>query len=185
MWSLGVCLFAMLSGFFPLDEATAADWRFPRLAQAQAKAAGRSSTTKTVYAWYKRSTEHLTPEVIHLLDSLLTINAEKRLTIEQLRAHPWVKGQKFGGVDLADQGSYNAGAEVLAGGEDGPMYRGFSAGEFEEQGDAYMEDDDMPVYRSLGGGMGDAAPPAPVTLTRQKACINLLEPEAFETMAFA
>jgi hypothetical protein len=39
MWSLGVCLFAMLSGFFPLDEATEQDWRFPRLHVAQSHGA--------------------------------------------------------------------------------------------------------------------------------------------------
>ena len=31
MWSCGICLFGMLAGFFPLDEATGSDWRFERL----------------------------------------------------------------------------------------------------------------------------------------------------------
>ena len=26
MWSLGICLFAMLAGFFPFDEASTLDW---------------------------------------------------------------------------------------------------------------------------------------------------------------
>merc|ERR1719421_2541691 len=46
MWSLGVCLFAMLSGFFPLDEASNNDWRYPKMVQGQAL--GRS-TVQTVY----------------------------------------------------------------------------------------------------------------------------------------
>merc|ERR1719482_1186204 len=86
MWSLGVCLFAMLSGFFPLDEASANDWRYPKLVEAQKQG---KSTTATVYGWYKRSTKHLSAEVIHLLDGLLTINPQKRLTMEDVRAHPW------------------------------------------------------------------------------------------------
>lgn len=28
VWSCGICLFAMVAGFFPLDEATGADWRY-------------------------------------------------------------------------------------------------------------------------------------------------------------
>merc|ERR1719502_1799730 len=64
-WSLGVCLFAMVSGFFPLDEASANDWRYDRLRAEQARGA---STTVAVYGWYKRSPRHLTAEVIHLLD---------------------------------------------------------------------------------------------------------------------
>merc|ERR1719450_1504017 len=60
MWSLGVCLFAMLSGFFPLDEASNNDWRYPKLLEAQRS---KRSTTVTVYGWYKRSPKHLSPEI--------------------------------------------------------------------------------------------------------------------------
>merc|ERR1719274_239394 len=56
MWSLGVCLFAMLSGFFPLDEASNNDWRYARLIEGQQK--GRS-TVQSVYGWYKRPASHL------------------------------------------------------------------------------------------------------------------------------
>ena len=34
MWSLGICFFAMLVGFFPLDEAVAKDWRYARVQKA-------------------------------------------------------------------------------------------------------------------------------------------------------
>merc|ERR1719240_432979 len=51
MWSLGVCLFAMLSGFFPLDEASVNDWRYPKLGEAQASG---KSTTHAIYTWYRR-----------------------------------------------------------------------------------------------------------------------------------
>merc|ERR1719440_1023205 len=52
IWSLGVCLFAMLSGFFPLDEASLNDWRYPKLCDAQEK---KQSTVVAVYSWYRRS----------------------------------------------------------------------------------------------------------------------------------
>jgi serine/threonine protein kinase len=36
VWSCGICLFAMLAGFFPLDEAKETDWRFRRFLRAEA-----------------------------------------------------------------------------------------------------------------------------------------------------
>jgi len=71
MWSIGVSLFAMLSGFFPLDEATPKDWRYPRLLDSQSRG---KSTTQVVYSWYKRPVTHLSKPVVHLLDSLLAID---------------------------------------------------------------------------------------------------------------
>jgi len=171
LWSLGVCLFAMLSGFFPLDEATAADWRFPRLVEAQQR--GRS-TVKTVYTWYKRDTAHLSKEVLHMLDALLAIDPAKRLTMDQLRAHPWILNTKFGGAAMADQGTYNAAHEV---GDDGPTFRGFQMGPGVDESEMYVEDDEMPVYRSIGMPAADSAPAAaPPAFCRQRACLNLLEP---------
>mmetsp|Transcript_32967 Transcript_32967/g.97591 ORF Transcript_32967/g.97591 Transcript_32967/m.97591 type:complete len:158 (+) Transcript_32967:1026-1499(+) len=35
VWSCGVALFAMLLGFFPLEEASHADWRYDKLKRAQ------------------------------------------------------------------------------------------------------------------------------------------------------
>jgi len=179
MWSLGVCLFAMLSGFFPLDEAAPNDWRFPKLVQAQAE---KRSTTEAIYVWYKRSARHLSREVVHLLDSLLTINPAQRMTMGEAREHAWVKAVKFGGALPSDQGSFNHN-DMLD--NDELRYRGVGAG-YELSEGMMIEDetDDMPVYRSLGG-MGDedfaaaaAAGPAPAMpmLGRQKARMNLLDP---------
>ena len=173
MWSLGVSLFAMLSGFFPLDEASANDWRYPKLCDAQR--AGRS-TVHAVYAWYKRSARHLSKEVIHLLDGLLSIEANKRLSMEEVRAHAWVQGTKFGGAGAADQGAYNAAVEV--GDVDGPTYRGVGdlhTSHFEDEA-MVMDEDDQPVYRSLGGG---DAPSVPLPgLCRQRAQLDLREESA-------
>lgn len=139
MWSLGVCLFAMLSGFFPLDEASTVDWRFGKLEEGQR--AGRS-TVKSVYGWYKRSADHLTREVVDLLDHMLQIDPARRMTMEQLRVHPWVHEKVF------DQGSYNQHEEFLG---DEPQYRGIGMMPSNFEADTMMDEDDMPVYRSLGG----------------------------------
>jgi len=176
MWSLGVCLFAMLSGFFPLDEASNNDWRYPKLLEAQRS---KRSTTVTVYGWYKRSPKHLSPEIVHMLDGLLCIDPQQRLTMEQTREHAWTLEKKFGGARGADQGSYNAGGVV---GDEEPAFRGVGA---LPTPDAFadasmMDDDEAPVYRSLAGALEDdgaeAMPASPLPgLTRQRAKFNLLE----------
>ena len=84
VWSIGVSLFAMLSGFFPLDEASAKDWRFPKLCEAQDR---RRSTTRVVYSWYRRSASHLSDSVIMLLDHMLAIDPAKRATMAQALAY--------------------------------------------------------------------------------------------------
>ena len=169
MWSLGVCLFAMLSGFFPLDEATANDWRYPKLVEAQR---GGRSTTAVVYAWYKRSCKHLSPEVIHLLDSLLRVDPNTRLTMADTRDHPWVQGTKFGGVATDAGGAYNAAGEL----SEEPTYRGITGAGYGHGEDVVMDEDEMPVYRSLAAGLdgaGDAPDAALPGLKRQKAAMDL------------
>jgi len=168
MWSLGVCLFAMLSGFFPLDEASNNDWRYPKLCDAQAS---KRSTMTEVYSWYKRRC-HLSPEVVHLLNGLLTIDPSKRPTMDELRAHPWVSAQKFGGAAPADQGSFNASA--IVGDDEGMTYRGMGALPTTFDDEMVIDEDDAPVYRSLG--MADEAPASPMPgLARQRGAFNLLD----------
>jgi len=168
MWSLGVSLFAMLSGFFPLDEATAKDWRYPKLLEAQGR--GRS-TTACVYGWYKRPITHLSKDVVALLDAMLSIDPARRATMEQVLQHPWISPAKqeladasrFGG---ADQGTYNAQDELLV---DAPAWRSaMVVGPAVEYSDMMDDEDDAePVYRSLG--LEDAAAVPLPGLTRQAA----------------
>ena len=81
---------------------------------------------------------------------------------------------KFGGAAMADQGTYNAAHEV---GDDGPTFRGFQMGPGVDESEMYVEDDEMPVYRSIGMPAADSAPAAaPPAFCRQRACLNLLEP---------
>jgi serine/threonine protein kinase len=151
VWSLGVCLFAMLSGFFPLDEASPNDWRFGKLMEQQAK--GRS-TTKSVYAWYKRSCAHLSVPVVQLLDGMLAVDPHQRMTMRDVLTHPWLREEievAMPGYSRgdADQGSYNLVGEV--GDDEGPRYRGaFVMGPVVPDDTVDDMDYSEPVYRSLG-----------------------------------
>jgi len=150
VWSLGVCLFAMVSGFFPLDEATKKDWRYDKLLENQSK--GRS-TVRSVYGWYKRPSDHLTPALVDLLDNMLMMEPSKRASMAEVLAHPWLQGPTAaGGVDasgVAAGEGFDAAAQVGDG--EAPQWRtGISVvGEGVPIDDA-MEYDDPPVYRSLG-----------------------------------
>jgi len=157
-WSLGVSLFAMLSGFFPLDEATAKDWRFARLLEAQANG---KSTTKVVYSWYRRSWSHLSASVIDLLDGLLTMDASKRITVEEIQHHPWCKGAL---TMHKDQGTYdpNAVFDMDTGQE--LVWRSAMPGDDDAEG---------PVYRSLGGDDSELEPFGPVPMLGRQAAFGL------------
>jgi len=168
MWSIGVCLFAMLSGFFPLDEASPNDWRYPKMLESQAKGL---STVDAVYSWYRRRATHLSREVHALLNGLLTIDPNKRLSMEEVRSHAWVTNSKIGGAEAADQGSYNASQEVSG---EVLQYRGALPDSYEGAVEMHMDEDDAPVYRSLGGLDEESeAPPLPM-LGRQRAQSNML-----------
>lgn len=179
MWSLGVCLFAMLSGFFPLDEASHADWRYQKLIDAQANGL---STVATVYSWYKRTAAHLSKEVVHLLDQLLIVEPTKRLGLPAVREHPWILERKF-------EAAFNPTDEVMM--DDPPVFRGLGGGLGAFDGGAEMdpasygtyEEEDMPVYRSCGSLVMDA-PSAPLPgLARQRGNFNLLNgPDDFAMM---
>lgn len=176
VWSLGVSLFAMLSGFFPLDEATPKDWRYAKLVEAQQM--GRS-TSRTVYSWYKRTCNHLSTAIVDLLDGMLTIDAQRRLTMKQIVEHPWTRGpEAMAALEAAtshplkglDQGMFDPSSEVMD--SDGPRFRSAvltGAGVAELMAlDEADDGDAMPVYRSIGG-MAEEAPLAMPLLGRQNA----------------
>lgn len=89
VWSLGVCLFAMVTGFFPLEEANGRDWRFPRLHRAQQR--GESTTCK-VFEFYSRPV-HLSPTLVELLDRMLVIDPRGRPSLDEIAASPWLAEQ--------------------------------------------------------------------------------------------
>ena len=159
VWSLGVCFFAMLSGFFPLEESCANDPRFAALLAAQC---GGQTTTHTVYGWYGQSYAHLSPAAVELVDGMLTMNPAQRLGLPDVLRHRW----------LDDVVVPNA--PVWPNDAEEPLYRSLScalSGASAEWVDVDEESYCEPhVYRGVGDILGDvpavAPPPA---LTKQAA----------------
>jgi len=144
VWSCGICLFAMLAGFFPLDEASGGDWRYERVKTA---AAAGQSTCHTIYGFYERPCL-LSKEVTDLIDAMLAINPEKRLTVAQVLQAPWLAvGLPLGG------GVYDGEAQP-------PSYRGVQMGP--EQLKALLAQESAepvpPVYRGVAAAPPSGAP---------------------------
>eukprot|EP01060_Flectonema_neradi_P013678 TRINITY_DN20422_c0_g1_i1.p1 TRINITY_DN20422_c0_g1~~TRINITY_DN20422_c0_g1_i1.p1 ORF type:complete len:446 (+),score=96.49 TRINITY_DN20422_c0_g1_i1:63-1400(+) len=73
MWSCGVTLFTMLTGSPP--------WKGTIPARAKQQQHARIPTNRI---------DHLSPEVQHLIESLLQLNPTKRPTPEEVLQHPWL-----------------------------------------------------------------------------------------------
>uniref|UniRef100_A0A6V4PRF8 non-specific serine/threonine protein kinase n=1 Tax=Prymnesium polylepis TaxID=72548 RepID=A0A6V4PRF8_9EUKA len=86
VWSIGITLFSLVSGFFPLEQAKQSDWRYARLAADQAKGIGACDS---IYATYKRQCP-FTPVLKAMLDSMLNIEPSKRPTLEELSKCAWL-----------------------------------------------------------------------------------------------
>jgi len=99
IYSLGVCLFALLTGFFPLEEACPRDWRFEKLARCQL--AGRSTTQK-VFEFYRRPCP-LSANAVALLDAMLQLDPQKRCTLGAVVRSPWLVGKDGGGGASSSQ----------------------------------------------------------------------------------
>ena len=86
LWSLGVCLFALLAGFFPFEEASTRDWRFVKAEKAQRD---RTSVTVAIFGFYGRTCP-FSSDLVALLDGLLTVDPDHRLTLHAVAASPWL-----------------------------------------------------------------------------------------------
>jgi MAP/microtubule affinity-regulating kinase len=190
MWSLGICLFAMLAGFFPLDEAAAQDWRYARVQKA-VRAGG--SLTQGIFQLYSRPCP-LTAEAIALIDHLLALVPEERCSAPAVLSSAWATAtcldeqQKAavlqkGVINLAEpqqQPSFGSAMPSYESCGSCPSYGGASNGSgyssgvvsFGAQPSMNMSFDmagmsaaggDGPVYRTAG-----TLPPLPM-LTKQKA----------------
>lgn len=84
VWSLGVVLFTMVTGFFFVDQATAQDMRFRGAQRAQQLGL---STVGAIFQMYGRP-NHLSPPLSQLLDGMLTIDPAQRLTLDAIAAAP-------------------------------------------------------------------------------------------------
>jgi serine/threonine protein kinase len=81
IWALGVILFTMMSGFPPVESANTADPRYRMVA------AGHLRTL--IDNW---NVSHLMSDsVVNLIESILRPNPGDRLSLAEIRAHPWVQ----------------------------------------------------------------------------------------------
>merc|ERR1719378_1947632 len=174
LWSLAVALFAMVSGFFPVEEATQRDWRFTRLATLQLRGTGEESSTLAIYSFYSRACP-LSRPLVQLIDRMLQIHPPRRLPLPEVLAAPWTldaaAGDSGEGGGSAQE-STGAGASVAEAAEaeavaEWAVQQGARAAEIEVD-DAAI---DGAFYRALGAeqpvGAEGVAPPR---LRRQRAC---------------
>lgn len=86
VWSLGICLFAMCAGFFPLDEATQRDWRFARLKYEMR--CGKSAV-HVIHSFYSRECSWSAP-LVSLVNSMLVAEPCKRASLDSVLRSEWL-----------------------------------------------------------------------------------------------
>ena len=110
VWGLGAMLFAALTGVLPLNAASADDAGFCALRAAQQQQEGApggsgggvgglggsggggssgGSATRALLAAHGRPCR-LSRAALSLLDEMLVVDPERRATVAQVRAHPWL-----------------------------------------------------------------------------------------------
>lgn len=80
MWAAGPLLFLMAAGFSPWEQASMADERFQRFSAGQFAQIARH--------WNLGLSEDL----MDLLQRMFWLDPRHRLSLEQVRAHPWMNG---------------------------------------------------------------------------------------------
>ena len=99
VWALGITVFSLVAGFFPLDEARSSDWRFQRLLKDLRSGVG---PCESIFGMYRRQCP-LSAELRELLDAMLAIDPARRLTMQQVAEHRWfatVQGEADDGDEV-------------------------------------------------------------------------------------
>ena len=101
VWALGITVFSLVAGFFPLDEARSSDWRFQRMANDQGSGL---CTCESIFGMYRRPCP-LSAELRELLDAMLAIDPARRLTMQQVAEHRWFSTEQAAmGAAFTDDG---------------------------------------------------------------------------------
>ena len=80
VWALGPILFLMTTGFPPFEIADKSDERFQYFTSGYLRDVVRN--------WNLG----LSADLIDLLQRMMWVDARKRLSLDQIRAHPWMQG---------------------------------------------------------------------------------------------
>eukprot|EP01084_Bolivina_argentea_P040328 74538_1 len=81
VWSLGVCLFMMIIGAPPYNKPHNKDPGFRFIKQ--------KKITKLLYSWNR--IKYVTPNLFDLMERMLTVDEEQRISIDEICNHDWCK----------------------------------------------------------------------------------------------
>ncbi len=87
VWSIIVCLFAMISGFFPYECASTYDWRFTKIFQRS------NCAPKDIYGLYSMTCP-FSDDLCDLIHNVIGVSHIFRLSIEDIATHVWIKQHK-------------------------------------------------------------------------------------------
>jgi serine/threonine protein kinase len=127
VWAMGIVLFSLCSGFFPVQEAKEDDWRFKRLAKDQAKKVG---ACESIFKTYKRACP-FSAALKGLVDGMLTIDPGKRLSVDGMCQTEWL----------------NKPPASVSSGSGGPVYRGVDGDDDDMEDEFSVPDDAIPLER--------------------------------------
>jgi len=86
MWSVGIILYAMLTGTLPCESASAENIRFQYLRDSFDKLLLHDTRTRI-----EMGVEQISPQLRDFLHKLLCIDADQRLTSREALGHPWLQ----------------------------------------------------------------------------------------------
>lgn len=89
VWSSGVCLFAMVAGFFPVDVADLSDYRFRCLVSAQSE---DRSGTRALFGLYNMTCA-LSDACVSVTDALLRVDPMTRIGVKAVASYAWFVAQ--------------------------------------------------------------------------------------------